>query len=736
MTSLVADILQSKGGLAKEDIVLKVDDIKRNLEDIKLEVQKSLKTRYIDFFPQHLKLDNLTDDINTITQEYDVLRNKIEIEIKPKMVSSVVEFNDVVEDLKRIKKLKAVALNLFLLHKHLDAAKSYSLHNSYLDAVHSLLKFEEAFKNIESDDQKDITILSALRTEFIVRKENIIYQLETAWRERIVITSSLVGRKKSVGIKFNKIALSEEDINMLIALKLLKQLNDILKEFGKQFLNVICDTALTNIVKIFKTENASLSIEIVNDNSPDPSEAFMVLQEIFDFLNKEFFQLPTTEDDDSSSLMNELGVAIGEDFSALVIEKCLRPAIPKQSRQLESFHKEIQAAENFCNTLTEMGFISSASNGHKLLDFILEVDTLPVNKMAQDLLSRARSLMQKNMYHTVTVRDFPAVSETMDATQLNEMSVNKSTLSKSSFSFPECQVSESVKDLTKLLVDVKDEAKNIDPSHAHKLYYVGRKICELYMCVVPTYHKEEIEKLPQQTAIYHNNCMYLAHFLCTFGVAFQSEIRQSEPGLPLTFIDLVPEIRKLGVEAFLAQMRLQKQQLLQLIQEQQAYGSLLIDDSAVTKAEKAIRQCLCQLQLLKKVWADVLPVEVYFKAIGTLFNTCLEEIIQHITSMEDIAAEASAQLDCMFAILLKQGPDLFKIPASDKNNSVHVYVRRWFKFQELQIILSASMIEIVDRWASGKGPLATHFTADEVKRLIRALFQNTERRAAALAKIR
>lgn len=79
---------------------------------------------------------------------------------------------------------------------------------------------------------------------------------------------------------------------------------------------------------------------------------------------------------------------------------------------------------------------------------------------------------------------------------------------------------------------------------------------------------------------------------------------------------------------------------------------------------------------------------------------------------------------------------LLQITNIDKRNSVHLYVKRWFKFQELQLILSANMREIVDRWSSGKGPLASHFTADDVKHLIRALFQNTERRAAALAKIR
>ena len=40
------------------------------------------------------------------------------------------------------------------------------------------------------------------------------------------------------------------------------------------------------------------------------------------------------------------------------------------------------------------------------------------------------------------------------------------------------------------------------------------------------------------------------------------------------------------------------------------------------------------------------------------------------------------------------------------------------------------------RWAEGKGPLAVEFSGPEMKSLVRALFQNTERRAVALAKIK
>ena len=76
----------------------------------------------------------------------------------------------------------------------------------------------------------------------------------------------------------------------------------------------------------------------------------------------------------------------------------------------------------------------------------------------------------------------------------------------------------------------------------------------------------------------------------------------------------------------------------------------------------------------------------------------------------------------------------------DKNSSPKMdlirYVKKWSKFNELIVILNASLREIEDRWAGGKGPLAIDFSVEEVKKLIRALFQNTDRRAATLSRIK
>lgn len=63
-------------------------------------------------------------------------------------------------------------------------------------------------------------------------------------------------------------------------------------------------------------------------------------------------------------------------------------------------------------------------------------------------------------------------------------------------------------------------------------------------------------------------------------------------------------------------------------------------------------------------------------------------------------------------------------------------VRLWGKFCELIVILGASLQDIENRWAQGKGPLAHEFTPDEAKQLVRALFQNTDRRAKVLARIK
>ncbi|MGH0145845.1 UNVERIFIED_CONTAM: hypothetical protein FKN15_069854 [Acipenser sinensis] len=107
----------------------------------------------------------------------------------------------------------------------------------------------------------------------------------------------------------------------------------------------------------------------------------------------------------------------------------------------------------------------------------------------------------------------------------------------------------------------------------------------------------------------------------------------------------------------------------------------------------------------------------------------------------DISTEDGDRLYSLCRTITEEGPQVFTpLPEESKNKRyqevVPVYVQKWMTFKELMIVLQASLQEIVDRWADGKGPLAAEFSTNEVKSLIRALFQNTDRRAAALSKIK
>lgn len=86
---------------------------------------------------------------------------------------------------------------------------------------------------------------------------------------------------------------------------------------------------------------------------------------------------------------------------------------------------------------------------------------------------------------------------------------------------------------------------------------------------------------------------------------------------------------------------------------------------------------------------------------------------------------------------------IYSFVGSNRPNQIHfqdplqvsINVKQWVKLQQLKMILNASLVQITEQWTDGKGPLTLHYKAEEVRHLIRALFQNTDRRANALVTI-
>ncbi|XP_011832453.1 PREDICTED: centromere/kinetochore protein zw10 homolog [Mandrillus leucophaeus] len=748
MASFVTEVLAHSGRLEKEDLGTRISRLTRRVEEIKGEVCNMISKKYSEFLPSMQSAQGLITQVDKLSEDIDLLKSRIESEVCRDLHVSTGEFTDLKQQLER----DSVVLSLLKqLQEFSTAIEEYNCaltEKKYVTGAQHLEEAQKCLKLLKSRKCFDLKILKSLSMELTIQKQNILYHLGEEWQKLIVWkfppskdTSSLESYLQTELHLYTEQSHKEEKTPMppissvLLAFSVLGELHSKLKSFGEACYFVSFTQNLLRPTIKGKTEKM---IKYSLGNSDLSLDS--------DLENEKTSTVPLAE---------MLGDMIWEDLSECLIKNCLVYSIPTNSSKLQQYEEIIQSTEEFENALKEMRFLKGDTTD--LLKYARNINSHFANKKCQDVIVAARNLMTSEIHNTVkiipdskiNVPELPTPDEDnklevqkVSNTQYNEV-VNlepENTLDQHSFSLPTCRISESVKKLMELAYQTLLEATTSSDQCAVQLFYSVRNIFHLFHDVVPTYHKENLQKLPQLAAIHHNNCMYIAHHLLTLGHQFRLRLAPILCDGTATFVDLVPGFRRLGTECFLAQMRAQKGELLERLSSARNFSNM-DDEENYSVASKAVRQVLHQLKRLGIVWQDVLPVNIYCKAMGTLLNTAVSEIIGKITALEDISTEDGDRLYSLCKTVMDEGPQVFAPLSEESKNKkyqeeVPVYVPKWMPFKELMMMLQASLQEIGDRWADGKGPLAAAFSSSEVKALIRALFQNTERRAAALAKIK
>nr|XP_044608418.1 centromere/kinetochore protein zw10 homolog isoform X1 [Equus asinus] len=784
MASFVTEVLAHSGRLEKEDLGTRISRLTRRVEEIKGEVCSMISKKYSEFLPSMQSAQDLVSQVDKLSDDIDLLKSRIESEVRRDLHVSTAEFTDLKQQLER----DSVVLSLLKqLHEFSTAIEEYHCaltEKKYVVAAQRLEEAEKCLKLLKSRKCFDLKMLKSLSMEFTIQKQNILYHLGEEWQKLIVWkfspskdTSNLESYLQTELHLCTEQSQKEEKTpvppisSVLLAFSILGELHTKLKSFGQMLLKYIL-RPLASCPSLHAVIESQPNIIIIRFESvmtdlehPSPSEVFVKIRLVLEVLQKQLLgmypqdlPLDTDLENEKTSkivLAEMLGDMIWEDLSECLIKNCLVYSIPTNSSKLQQYEEIIQATEEFENALKEMQFLKGDATA--LLKYARNINSHFANKKCQDVIVTARNLMTSEIHNTVKITPDSKISvphlpspdednklevQKMSTTQYNEV-VNlepENTLDQHSFSLPTCRISESVEKLMELAYQTLLEATTSSDQCAVQLFYSVRNIFHLFHDVVPTYHKENLQKLPQLAAIHHNNCMYIAHHLLTLGHQFGLRLTPILCDGTTTFVDLVPGFRRLGTECFLAQMRAQKGELLERLSSARNFSNM-DDEENYSAASKAIRQVLHQLKRLGIVWQDVLPVNIYCKAMGTLLSTAISEIIGRITALEDISTEDGDRLYSLCKTVMDEGPQVFAPLSEESKNKkyqeeVPVYVPKWMSFKELMMMLQASLQEIGDRWADGKGPLAAAFSSSEVKALIRALFQNTERRAAALAKIK
>lgn len=767
MASFVTEVLASSGKLEKEDLSGKISKMSRKVEDTKEEVCDMINKRYTDFLPSLQGAEELMVQVDEVSKEMDVLKNCIENEVQQNIHVAVTEYAKLKQQLEKNTIIITMLGHLKEFHNAIEEFNKALLDKKYVDAANQLERARASVASLKDWKTSQLPLLSALSSELTVQRENLIYHLGDEWKGLVIWR--LPSSKEPAGLQsFLKVELNLSQACskegepkppallrcVLQALAIQGDLQHKIKLFSQVLLKMMLKPlvmypSLSVRVTEQQDEGTVLALQCLEESQEErstPSQVYSKLLLVLKTLHTHLLDVSIGD----KKLSTVLGDLIWEEISHCIIHECLLYSIPTNSSQLEKYNTVIKETEEFEKSLKEMEFLQGDSTD--LLKYARDVNCHFASKKCKDVIVAARKLMTSKMHNTVKITPdyklrlpkLPApgseVKAKQDATKEEVIMENTKQLSAWSLCLPACRISESVQQLMELALSTLCEAVGSSTQCALQLFFTVRNVFQLFYDVVPTYHKENLLKFPHLAAIQHNNCMYLAHHLLTLGHHFRAHLPQPLSEGVATFVDMVPGFRKLGAQCFLAQMNVQRAELLERLSTAHNFCNLDDEDNYIA-ASKAVRQVIHQLKQLGTVWQDVLPVSIYCKAMGNLLNTAITEIISKIMMLEDISSEDGEHLHTLCQNIIEEGPLVF-IPLAEENKNkkyqeeVPLYVKKWGTFKELVIVLRANLQEIVDRWADGKGPLAVEFSSSEVKNLIRALFQNTERRAVALTKIK
>ena len=708
--------------------------IQNDIQLTKKQISEQLSTFDIDFNDFNSKYKQIIE----LKKEIEELEKQLNEFIESDLITKIEELKDICHQSndrfnrsKRlshfIEKFKQMKSEISLIDESFSL-QSYESSVEYMTSASELYHF--LIESIESNEDlttisKDLNkFLSSLKVELTLKKEELIYKTKKLFNSNVKVFRDEFNNENVFEFNLIKCLNSNEYKKFIKTFIGIEKnsfiLSDLIKNLELFFIKPILNEEINHLV----LEDNKIIAKFVETKPLKPLSA---LKLFFDYFNR----LLTN---DNQIIVRQLLAIMGsiwtKDLFQHILKYYLNRLMPKNESQLKSYLSLIDSAEDIRHYLIEIGFIEKStatdeSTTSPFLEFALNINTHFCRRLCTDFVISAKTIISRELHQTIQF---------------------ESDLQNNSNSLPSLRVSQSMIELKQLIQNIMDLTNNCTNQCSEALLETISDICELYIDVSPVFHNKMINEFPQQNAIFHNNCIFFAHFIESFA--------ESNPKLNI-LSKFVPILRELGSQLFLKQMRIQEKLLLELIQTQDfthCLNDLATEDKSGYCEESAkklrhyFQQCLVHLKFLKSTLIVVLPEKLYQKSIGTVVNTLFNELINKIQIQNDISTSGAVRLSEEIDFLFKEIKELLK-----PENPLR-FVQKWSKLSELHFILNvgsiinfvsiynlfdfkATLLDIVNRWADGRGILAAEYTSQEVKQLIRALFQNTERRALALNKI-
>ncbi|XP_045777221.1 centromere/kinetochore protein zw10 homolog [Maniola jurtina] len=711
----------------------KIPSLVEEIDNLKADLKMFLEN--CDFnIPSILnEATDLCAESKDLVEEMKACKAEIEQETMAEILKSIENHDKIAKELEMVN----FSLNIIadIVHcgtyvKLFEQGRENQSYSGAVESVYDLLQFTD--HPVDGFYQLDLYTQTKNTGQLIL--DRLWQDLYQEW-DRMVTHTVKPGTRKTVITLNITLEDTRNCLDVIRALYISQKLADKVAEFAIFILKEVCMPVVKNESTVYADSDEVITITINHskpNSRPTYSETIANMKLLFNFINNKF----NLEYTSHSTLMHMFGKLVQVDLCNLMINECFIHTVPNNINDLQCYGKITLDIEDFQHFLVRLKVFPD--EGLSFLSYMENIDVLFADCSSQHFLVTARAIMLKDLSVTMSIGHEKIPEETLasekksttDNATEEALDIFEKTIPKSLFYFPRCLISKTAQELLDLVYVIMEQAVQCSDVVCKKLYHAVRLIFELYDAVVPYHHENYLQTIPQYVALFHNNCMYLAHNLQTLGDKWLTLMEGRELDYAIGFVDLVQKIRELGYKHLTIHMQQQRKQILDNIRSSDL-NCIVVKDVLGDNAEAAVRQCLRQLQLLKNVWIGVFPCNVFTKLIATLVNMFVDELIHRVCTVEDISIEMATQLTDMYTLVVQKAPQLFTTPTD-----VDKYVKSWTKLQELIFVLGGSLKDIENHWSDGTGPLAVHFQVDELRSLIKALFQNTQFRANLLSKIK
>lgn len=532
----VIDIVNENKVLdARLSIAKLVEDVK----NFQFKIKKYIDDNYVDFLPNKTNSRKALGEGLRLFAEIEALRDNIENETNTNLLRLNTELVQSIEELEEVQlglKTSNKILRIDELFQAIGIAKKTG---DFLKVLEYTTEMKSLIYDKEDTVLRHLECFEHMKISFHIEQQMMLMNIKKQFDSLVQMTEKKLQKTKAVTIRITK---DDNRLHEIVVALINSNFNTI--KISEFLMENVFEPIVTRPVSIeyheeqetagFAELKLSFSLQpMADDLRPNYRKVFENLKTAFKCLG--YMNISISPDVCMFSIIADM---IKEKFMLLLRNKCLFESVPNTMDEMSESTLVSDVLE-FHEFLCDMLFLDKDTDV-ELRDFAEKVDILFRNRFCTNIVNKAVAIMRHDLH------DMELVAE------VNPGGSN----SGSPAIFESCMISKSTSELVKLMERVLRESSTENPELTTPLLSTVPKIVDRYLTEVPTCHAKLLLTIPQQTALFNNNCMYLAYWLV------MNASKCNEP-----VATLIKSLQRCGSDHFSRQTNNQRMQLMDILKE-------------------------------------------------------------------------------------------------------------------------------------------------------------------------